>query len=146
MATSVKKVIVDTDLIVEHVMGSVEGGPSRLRRIMSQAFCYTTVFNAIEAFSLCRSDIERRAIEDAMSALKILGVNARSSKAIGRSAEDRNAPVDLQVLVAGVCRESRLPLVTGRPEKYRSMKGLELLPVRSLLAAGGRVRRSRSRA
>lgn len=146
MATTVKKVIIDTDLIVEHVTGSVGGGPSRLRRIMSQAFCYTTVFNAIEAFALCRSDVERQAIEDAMSALKILGVNARSSKSIGRSAEGRNDAVDLQVLVAGVCRESRLPLVTGRPEKYRSMKGLELLPVRSVVDAGGRVRRTRSRA
>ena len=68
MATTVKKVIVDTDLIVEHVAGNADGGPSRLRRIMSQAFCYTTVFNAIEAFALCRSDVERQAIEDAMSA------------------------------------------------------------------------------
>ena len=145
MASLTKKVVIDTDLLVEHLTGKEQVGPSRLRRVMQQAFCYTTVFNAIEAFSLCRTDVERRMLEDSMSALKILGLNAKSGKAIGTLARRGKSAIDVPLLVAGLCRESRLPLVTGRPDKYRHVKGLEILPVRHVLAAGGRERRSRSR-
>lgn len=125
------RVVVDTDLLIEHVVGAKGGGPSRLRRLMSQAFCYTTVFNAVEAFGLCRSEVERDAIEDAMSAMKLLGLNAKSGKNIGAMTAGRGRPADLSVLIAGLCRESRCPLVTGRPERYRGMKGLEVIGVRS---------------
>ena len=130
MAPIVFKVVVDTDLLLEHVLRPASGGPSRLRRLMSQAFCYTTVFNAVEAFGLCRTKQERRAVEETMSAMKILGLNAKTGKAIGAMTARRGRPADVPVLVAGLCRESRLPLVTGRPDRYRGMKGLEVIRVR----------------
>lgn len=123
------KVVVDTDLLLEHVAGTA-AGPSRLRRMMAQAFCYTTVFNAVEAFSLCATARERKAVEDTMSAMKILGLNAKLGKAIGALTARRGQAADLPVLIAGLCRESRLPLVTGRPERFREMRGLEVIRVR----------------
>lgn len=130
MATLTAKVVVDTDLLLEHVLGSKDGGPSRLRRLMSQAFCYTTVFNVVEAFGLCRTERERRAVEETMSAMKLLGLNAKLGKSIGAIAARRGRPADLPVLIAGLCRESRLPLVTGRPQAFRGLRGLEIIRIR----------------
>jgi predicted nucleic acid-binding protein len=126
---SAPKVVVDTDLLLEHAAGTADG-PSRLRRLMAQALCYTTVFNAVEAFGLCVTARERQAVEDAMSAMKILGLNAKHGKAIGAMTARRGRAADLPVLIAGLCRESRLPLVTGRPERFRGMRGFEVIRVR----------------
>jgi predicted nucleic acid-binding protein len=123
------KVVIDTDLLLEHVAGT-PGGPSKLRRLMAQAFCYTTVFNAVEAFGLCVTERERRAVEETMSAMKILGLNAKHGKAIGALTARRGRAADLPLLIAGLCRESRLPLVTGRPERFRGLRGLEVIRVR----------------
>ncbi|MCU0452857.1 MAG: hypothetical protein MUE68_04305 [Bacteroidetes bacterium] len=130
MEALTSRVVVDTDLLLEHVVGAKDGGPSRLRRLMSQAFCYTTVFNAVEAFGLCRTERERKAVEETMSAMKLLGLNAKLGKNIGAMTARRGRPADLPVLIAGLCRESRLPLVTGRPEVFRGLRGLEVIPVR----------------
>ena len=78
------KVVVDTDILIGHVLGTTNPRPSILRLLTRRYFCYTTVFNAVEAFGLCRTDAERKAVEGSMNALKILGVNAKSGKNIGR--------------------------------------------------------------
>jgi predicted nucleic acid-binding protein len=130
------KIVVDTDLLIGHVAGK---SPSMLRRFMSASFCYTTVFNAIEAFSLCRTPEETQAVEETMNALKILGLNAKSGKNIGALFASARKSRDLQILAAGVCMESRLPLVTGRPAAFRGIGGLELIPARRALALIGKV-------
>lgn len=130
------KVVVDTDLLIGHVAGM---GPSPLRRLMSATFCYTTVFNAIEAFSYCTTAEETQAVEETMHALKILGLNAKSGKNIGALFASTHRVRDLQILAAGLCLESRLPLVTGRPAAYRRIGGLELIPARRALSLIGKV-------
>jgi predicted nucleic acid-binding protein len=74
--------MIDTDILLDHVLHG--SGPSNLRRAMNAFFCYTTVFNAVEAFAAARSDKEIQAIDDAMSAMKVLGFSAKSSKAVGK--------------------------------------------------------------
>ncbi|HAV23865.1 MAG: hypothetical protein A3H45_11265 [Ignavibacteria bacterium RIFCSPLOWO2_02_FULL_55_14] len=130
-----RKVVVDTDLLLSHVAA---GGPSALRRLMSAAFCYTTVFHAIEAFGVCRTPKETAAVEDTMHALKILGLNAKSGKNIGMLFTSSTKRRDLHALAAGVCIESRLPLITGRPAVYRGIGSLELLPVERALELIGK--------
>ncbi len=96
---------------------------------MTEYFCYTTVFNAMELFALCRTKREQLVIEHAMDAMKILGLNGKSAKNLGglyrRAMQDGIG--DLEALVAGVCVESRLPLLTGHPERYRGIRSLRLV-------------------
>ena len=101
---------------------------------MNLFFCYTTVFNAIEAFSAARSEKEIQAVDDAMSAMKVLGLNAKSAKAIGKIFPDVNAKrqQDLPVLIAGVCRESKLPIVTMNPKRFSGIRQLRVIPAQRL--------------
>lgn len=95
---------------------------------MSRFFCYTTVFNAIELFSLCDSQKERLVVEDVMYSMKVLGLNGKSAKNVGEEVrQSRNGRLrDIETLVAGVCLESKLPLLTASPQRY---KGIRLLNV-----------------
>jgi predicted nucleic acid-binding protein len=138
-----QKVVADTDLLVEHLL--FDAGPRGkdrvpvLRRLMSSFFCYTTVFNAIELFSLVRTEDEARAVEDVLQAVKILGLNGRSAKSVGMNImrQRTKAVRELDALIAGVCLESRLPLVTGAPKRYRAFGNVRIVDA-------SRVRRSRT--
>ena len=127
-----KKIVVDTDLLVEHLIhegpSAPGGGPSVLRKAESLFFCYTTVFNVIELFSICTSEKEIEAAESSMHALKILGLNGKSGKNLGLVRAENRTVRDLDMLIAGLCMESKLPLLTGRPKRYARMKGLRIVP------------------
>lgn len=87
-------------------------------------FCYTTVFQAVEVFAAMRTPRERDAAGDAMSAMKILGLNpknaARYADLVVR--HPRHRTTDL--LTAGLCLDSGLPLLTGRAKNFRNIEGL----------------------
>ncbi len=125
---SAPKLVVDTDILMDH-LGSGRF-PSVLRRAMGAFFCYTTVFQAIELFSRMHTPRERQAAEDALAAMKVLGLNPKSAPAYGRlfAAHPGRKPADL--LVAGLCIESRLPLLTGRRAHYAGVRGLTLISPR----------------
>lgn len=127
-----KKIVVDTDLLVEHLIhegpSAPGGGPSVLRKAVSLFFCYTTVFNVIELFSVCNSEKEIEAAESSMHALKILGLNGKSGKSIGLVRGETRTVRDLDLLIAGLCLESKLPLLTGRPKRYARIPGLRVVP------------------
>lgn len=118
----IKKIVVDSDIIAEHVL--TENYQSVLRKLSKEYFCYTTVFNAIELFSLAESLKERQAIENAMSALKVLGINGKSAKNI--AAAISSTKKDFPALIAGVCLESRLPIATMREKRYTGIKKLQI--------------------
>jgi predicted nucleic acid-binding protein len=127
-----RKVVVDTDIILEHLTHKVSGGrrsKSILRRAMSTFFCYTTVFNVIELFGLCENEKQLHAVESALGALKILGLNGKSGRAVGSVFRGMRASGlrDLDALVGGLCVESRLPLLTGRAEDFKGIKSLKVL-------------------
>jgi hypothetical protein len=126
------KVVIDTDIILDHLMlAHSEAGSdtSVMRKAMTQFFCYTTVFNAIELFELCQTPRQMLAAENALNALKILGMNGKSGRSLGavfRSARKRSLR-DFDTLVGGLCVESRLPLLTGRPNVYRGVRSLKIV-------------------
>ena len=129
---TIHKVVVDTDLILSHVMQ--EEGASLLRKAMNMFFCYTTVFNAIEAFSVAGSEKEIKAIDDAMSALKVLGLNGKSAKGIGKTISTLKTPSGdiYPVLMAGICIESKLPILTMNPGRFSRIKHIRLINARLL--------------
>jgi hypothetical protein len=112
---SVSKIVVDTDVLLDFLMFSQgrtgSGSHPLLRRLLAEVFCYTTVFNAAELFSLMRTKKEESAAEDALGAVKLLGVNARSAKQMGPLIRPRNGrrPDVLAALNGTLCRETRLP-------------------------------------
>ncbi|MBI1805752.1 MAG: hypothetical protein HYR76_01720 [Ignavibacteria bacterium] len=75
---SLQKIVVHTNVFLDYVVQDHKN-ESVLRLAMQKFFCYTTVFNAIQLFALARTEKERRVIEDSMSAMKILGLNAKNA-------------------------------------------------------------------
>ncbi len=128
------KIVVHTDVILEHLRATRR--PSALRRAMRVFFCYTTVFNAIEVFALLRSSHERNAAENAMAAMKLLGLNPKNAKRYGDlfAAHPRLRASDL--LVAGLCLESGLPLLTDRGKDFKGIRGLTIVPTRAVGLTG----------
>ena len=133
--------MVDTDIILDHLVGPPVPGrlvkPSLLRRVMTQFFCYTTVFNAAELFSICKSKAERSVVEDVMASMKVLGLNGKSAKNVGLhiSQSRTGRVVDVGSLVAGVCLESRLPLLAASGSRYRGIRSLQILKPAEILAS-----------
>ena len=125
---SLKRVAVDSDIILDHLDG--KASPSVLRQLMRLFFCYTTVFQAAEVLSRARTSLELHAMEDAMGAMKLLGVNARGAPRYAELLRKSRSPDRWTVMVAGLCLESRLPLVSGRVREYRRFGGLLLIPPR----------------
>lgn len=127
----VQKLVLHTDIIVEHLLSN-RNEVSVMRIALRKYFCYTTVFNAIEVFSLARTTSERTVIEDAMSSLKILGLNAKSAP---NYAELFNniALKKMNALIAGLCLESKLPILTRQPSQFRKVKGLTVMTPHDIL-------------
>jgi len=98
--------------------------PSFFRRALRTYFCYTTVFQAIELFSIARSDEERQAVEDMLAVLKILGVNGKSVVRIADDVARAGEHKEQSGYIAGVCRESRLPLLTWMKAEFERFPGL----------------------
>lgn len=131
---SPSKVVVHTDIILAHVYG--DRRPSVLRKAMSQFFCYTTVFNAIELFAGAGSEHERKTIEDALSAMKVLGLNPKNAKRHADLFRTHARKDPLNLLVAGLCLESKLPLLTGKRGEFSGIQGLRIVSPGEVLKHG----------
>ena len=123
---SVPKIAVDADVLLAHSRGAAS--PSVLRQTLGKFFCYTTVFSAIEAFAACRTGSEIDAVTDTMAAMKVLGLNPKNARMYAGMLSGARSDATLHVLAAGLCIESRLPLLTGRVRNFRRFAGLHLVP------------------
>ena len=97
---------------------------------MGKFFCYTTVFQAIELFSLAESEKESRAIEDSMAAMKVMGLNPKQAQKYGTLLTSASRLDTLNVLIAGLCLESKLPILTDRKADFKGVKGLVVVPTK----------------
>ncbi len=122
------KIVIHTDVFLEHLRGNKH--PSVLRQTMGKFFCYATVFQAIELFSLAESEKECTAIEDSMSALKVMGLNPKQSRKYGVLLTSAKRLDTLNVLIAGLCLESKLPILTDRKADFKGIKGLVVVPTK----------------
>jgi predicted nucleic acid-binding protein len=127
---SAPKIVVHTDMLLGHVRG--DRTPSLLRKAMNLFFCYTTVFQAVEMFALAESHAEQRAMEDTMAAMKIMGLNPKQAARYGNLLARSRRADTLAILIAGLCLESRLPLMTDRAVEFRGIAGLTIVPARLL--------------
>ena len=120
------KIAIHTDVVIEYLIHHGNRIPV-LRIAMMKFFCYTTVFNAIELFSLARTDRERTAVAGALGAMKILGLNAKQAPKYGSWLAEYSRTKPMALLVAGICMESKLPLLTYDEKAFRGIRGLRLL-------------------
>lgn len=127
---SAAKIVVHSDVILDHLCG--DNYPSALRRAMGKFFCYTTVFQAMELFSYARTEVERKSVEDAMAALKLLGLNPKNARRYGELLRSVSRAATLNILTAGLCLESRLPILTDRKRDFAGVQGLEIVPTARL--------------
>jgi predicted nucleic acid-binding protein len=139
------RIIVDADVIAAHLNGLRR--PSVLRQALGKVFCYTTVIQAAEVFSLARSARERRAVLDALAPIKVLGVNARSAVLLGELMGVRGVRDPGVALIAALSIESRLPILTGRPGRFARIRGVRCISPRSVatLKTGRSIFRSAAR-
>jgi len=122
----IKKMVLDTDVFVSHLVAP----PSEftaLRSALSEYFCYTTVFNAVELFAAARTARENQKIEDVLSSIKILGMNGRNAKKFAALEGFRHASVPVETMIAGICIEARLPLMTTRRGTYGKYRNLRIV-------------------
>jgi len=126
------KIVVHTDVFLDYVQHSRKGKPSLLRVATGRYLCYATVFTAIELFSLAVTREEEHAIERSMAAVKLLGLNARSAKLHGKLLSSGIRLPRANLLIAGICLESKLPILTMQPNEFRGVKQLQVIPATSL--------------
>lgn len=125
---SVPKIVIHTDVFLDHLTGTEQ--PSVLRQAMGQFFCYTTVYQAIELFSLAKTEEEVKAVEDSMAAMKLMGLNPKNARLYGELVSSNKKTSLWNVLIAGLCLESRLPILTDRKKDFKGIKGLTIVPTR----------------
>ena len=123
---SVPKIVVHTDVFLEHLCGSKH--PSVLRQAMNKFFCYTTVYQAIELFSLAKTEEEVKAIEDSMAAMKVMGLNPKNARKYGELIVTNKKTDRWNILIAGLCVESRLPILTERKKDFAGIRDLVVVP------------------
>jgi len=117
---------VHTDVFVEHLTG--RRYPSVLRMALRKFFCYTTVFQAIELFSLAKTEKARSAIEDSMAAMKLMGLNPKNARRYGELMAAKKNKDRYNLLIAGLCIDSRLPLLTDERADFKGIPGLIVIP------------------
>lgn len=129
---SVTKLVIHTDVFLDHLYGLKK--PSVLRQALSRYFCYTTVYQAIELFSLARTEKEMQAVEDSMAAMKVLGLNPKNARKYGELMASKPKMPGWNVLIAGLCIESRLPLLTDRKREFQGIDGLTIIPTKTIMS------------
>lgn len=120
------KIAVHTDVVIDYLIHHGKKTPI-LRIAMMKFFCYTTVFNAIELFSLATTEREQSAVASAMGAMKILGLNAKNSVRYGSWYAEYSSRAPLSVLMAGICMESKLPILAMNEKSFNGITGLRVI-------------------
>lgn len=116
--------LVDTDILIDHLINDDITNPSNLEIAMSKGICFTTVVNASEILFAAATENERNKIEDLLRSLKILGLNSRYSlkisKFFNKVASTRDA------LMCTVAELNRLPILTLNINRYKE-SGIKII-------------------
>ncbi len=130
---TVPKIVVHSDVLFGHLRATEH--PSILRITMQKFFCYTTVYQAVELFAAARTDAEVRAVENCMAAMKVLGMNPKNAPKYGQLLAGKKSTSAWNVLVAGLCLDSRLPLLTDMKKEFRGIPGLRIIPTSAIIGS-----------
>ncbi len=116
--------LVDTDILVDHLIIEEITNSSHLEIAMTKGICFTTVINASEILFAASTENERAKIQDLLRSLKILGLNSRYSlkisKFFNKVASTRDA------IMCTVAEFNRLPILTLKVDRYKE-SGIKII-------------------
>lgn len=116
--------LVDTDILVDHLINDDIKNTSHLEIAMTKGICFSTVINASEILFAASTENERAKIEELLRSLKILGLNSRYSlkisKFFNKVASTRDA------IMCTVAEFNRLPILTLNVGRYKE-SGIKII-------------------
>lgn len=128
-------VVVDTDVLIDALEGSVEPLRSRVASMLRSGQLATTAINWFELTAGRRTAVHRlELLHAALGAATILPVTQGATEiaaATRRHLERRGQGIGVaDYLIAGVCIAHGLPLLTRNVAHFRRVPGLALAPTR----------------
>ncbi|MEW6654385.1 MAG: PIN domain-containing protein [Bacteroidota bacterium] len=116
--------LVETDIIIDHLMQSDLAAPSALEAAMVNGVCFTSVITASELYFNCREVEEKNAVDSVLRALNVLGIHSRYSLNIS-DFFDKVATVR-DALMCSLAKNNKLPILTNNFERFRR-SGIEII-------------------
>jgi predicted nucleic acid-binding protein len=127
--TNKKEFLVETDILLDHLINKNSSLNSDLEIAMKQGTCFTTVLNSSEMYFAVKSKEEREAVDKLMYTLNVLGLHARYSLNVdeftGKVTSVRDA------LICVTAKINKLPILTNMTEKYKK-SGIKVLQTKDL--------------
>ena len=121
--------LVETDIIVEHLVQNDVPVFSDLELAMSKGICFTTAINASEIYFRCTNEKEKNAVDSVMQAVKVLGIHPRYSLNISeffnKVASTRDA------MICSLAKINKLPILTAQISKYKD-SGIKIISPKEL--------------
>ncbi len=122
-------IVADSDVLIDSLRGR-EPMVDRVALELKLGALATTVVNAFELLSGAKSEPERKKLEKLLGALSILPVDegaARRAAEIRRDLESRGLGIGMaDYLIAGICLERDLVLLTRNRDHFERVSGLAL--------------------
>ena len=121
--------LVETDILVEHLVQNDVPVFSDLELAMSKGICFTTAINASEIYFRCTNEKEKNAVDSVMQAVKVLGIHPRYSLNISdffnKVASTRDA------MICSLAKINKLPILTAQISKYKD-SGIKIISPKEL--------------
>jgi len=124
-----KELFLDTDVLAG------AAAPLLLGFLRSQALCFTSVLNAAELLAAADSVLARTAAEEVLGGIQVLGFHQRYARRFGEFAARVPGLPMRHAMVAGVCVENDLPLVSFAAKQYGAYPHLIRIDAEALAGA-----------
>jgi tRNA(fMet)-specific endonuclease VapC len=131
MAVMDKRICLDTNMLIAYVKNR-EPGASLVEKIVRSYACYVTVITVYELlFGIARtrkSEIGEEALLDIMTVLPLTDAAARRAADLHAKLIFRNQDIGVKdVLIASICLEYDIPLITMNERHFSRVPGLKLI-------------------
>lgn len=128
------RVVMDTTVFVEHLRRTspLRKMESVYSRLLLRFECYATVINAYELYNGAKTEKKILEADAILAPIKILSLRADYPKRIGMlsvALRRRNLDIsEFDKLIAGICLENRMPIVTRNTEHFDRVPDLLVIP------------------
>ena len=127
-----QQVLIETDILGEFLVSTAHDPEPRLLRALRMCTCYTTMLNAYELLRAATSEQEQKHIYSALSLVRVLGFNARTSVTFAALSQkiERERGITLTMrdtFILGMAEQSKLSILTEN--KYDLYTRTSVVPV-----------------
>ena len=126
MKKNLKKYLIETDILLEHLTREKANKNSFLIDLMQKGLCFTSVLNASEMYYVAKSEFEIEKLDHLFYAINVLGIHPRYCLNVSKISDHfRNFRDALFYILA---ERNKLIIVTQFPEKYSGLNCISLHP------------------